>query len=317
MRTQNKILLLIVIILLLSIGHLNYGNFLNYSKDNFNNGQIKGIISKTENKNIQIAKIPQKKNNFNDPKIWADVYILIDRDSFYPLIEKNSQKNVPIASTTKIMTAIIALENYNLEEIVTVSQNAAAQIGSDIFLKTNEKITVNDLLYCLLIKSGNDSAMALAEHLTGNYSDFVKKMNVKADYLGLKQTEFIDPAGLDDNGHSTAHDLAVMAAYALKNKTFSEIVKISEATVTSKNGIVHKLENSNRLVKNNELLYYPSAIGVKTGYTPDAGHCLVAASQKNDHTLISVILNTTENTAEASAKESKKLLEWGYTNYEW
>lgn len=323
MQKQNPTLIVIICILIISIGYVNFSKYNPFikNKDEAKNhtGTVKSAIDVNSQtlEGIVINRPPQKINNFKESNIWADSYVLLDQDSFYPLSQKNMDKRVPIASTTKIMTAIIVLENYNLQDIVTISQNASVQIGSDTFLGAGEKITVNDLLYCLLIKSGNDSAMALAEHLTGNYEDFVEKMNEKSKYLGLKNTEFKDPAGLNDSGYSTPHELAIIASYAMKNKIFKEIVRTNEITIISNDGIAHKLDNSNRLIKFDENLYYPEALGIKTGFTPEAGHCLVAAAQKNNHLLISVILKTYEDTVEASAKESKKLLEWGFDNYQW
>lgn len=263
---------------------------------------------------------PEVINDKFQPNVYANSYILVDVDSFYPLSEKNSRASVPIASTTKILTAIIVLENYNLSDIVTISQNAASQIGDDVALATNEKITVENLLYILLIKSGNDSAMALAEfYRDGGKDEFMKKINEKANYLGMKDTKLLDPAGLDDNGKSTAYDLAIVASYAMRNKKFAEMVNTTEKTVSSIDGrFNHQLKTSNRLVNPDEQqLYLPYANGVKTGYTPNAGHCLVSSAVKDDHQLIGVVLNTYESTITASAEESNKLLEWGFDNFRW
>lgn len=327
---KSKILLAIIIILMVGIGVIQYQIFrvskqevvaLNSEKDSgqVKSAQIEEIDTKLpELKLDQIAKFPQRKEGSGDPRIYANNYILIDVATAYLLSEKDSKVQVPIASTTKIMTAIIVLENYQLDEIVTISQNAASQIGSDIYLMTNEKMTVKNLLYALLVKSGNDAAMALAEHINpGGLEEFVRRMNQKAEYLGLKDTEFKDPSGLDDSGHSTAFDLAVLAAYAMRNKDFNDFVETSEYTIISTDGQqAHKLETSNRLIDPKEPLYYPLATGLKTGFTPEAGHCLVAAANKDGHNLVSVVLKTFEDTKEASAKESKKFLQWGFDSFE-
>lgn len=250
------------------------------------------------------------------PYIYANSFALTDSQTAYPILEKNSKSKVPIASLTKIMTALVVLENYDLNMPVTVKRDNASVIGSDIQLVPGEVLTIDSLLYGLLIQSGNDAAMTLAS-AQGSVEDFVVKMNQKSEKLGLKDTRFRDPAGLDDGGYSTASDLAVLASYVVKNKKFAEIVDIPEYTIISIDGrFTHSLKNSNRLIISDEQYYLPAAIGIKTGYTPGAGHCLVSAVKKNGRLLISVILNTTENTNVASAKESYKLLSWALDNLE-
>lgn len=322
MLMKDKVLILIIIFLVAAIFYINFNSFFNNnnkSKQQDSSGQVKSaqINEKDYSFSEKMLKIPQKSKNFYNPDhVWSESYILLDVDSAHILAKKNETNVVPVASITKIMTSIIAIENYKLDEIVTVSNDAAYQTPSVIGLVPEEKITVKDLLYAILIKSGNDASFALAEHM--GFDNFVDKMNQKAKYLGLENTNFKDPAGLDDGGHSSAQELAFLTMYALKYDLIREIIKTSEKTVTSINGeYEHHFENSNRLILNNEPLYYDPALGVKTGYTPDAGHCLVSAAQKNGHTLIAVVLKTSEDTVEASAKESKKLLEWGYENYIW
>lgn len=250
-----------------------------------------------------------------NPGVSAYSVVLMDAPTKVVLYEKDSRKRVPIASTTKIMTGIIVLENYNLSDTITISKTAAATIGSDIQLRTNEKMTVENLLKALLVQSGNDAAVALSEKI--GTEEFVKKMNEKAKEFGMKDTMFKDPAGLDDSGYSTPYDLAILTSYALQNEKFSQIVQTKEADIVSADGkLGHKLESSNRLLFENKI-YYPYALGVKTGFTPAAGHCLVSAAQKDNHLLIGVILNTYKNTVEASAIESRKLLSWGFDNFEW
>jgi len=291
----------------------------------FDNGQNKSDTGKVKSAeiNTNITSLPNlpvsnnpptKKADYYEPYVWADSIIALDEKSFYPLWEKNAHKQVPIASTTKIMTAIVALENYGLNDTIEISEKAALQIGSETQLRTGEKLTVEAILNALLIQSGNDAAYALAEKI--GFDNFVRKMNDKAKEIGLKDTEFKDPAGLDEAGHSSAFDLGIMTAYALKLNKFSEIVKTPEKIIYSVDGrIEHKLDNSNRLIKADSPFYLAEAIGVKTGYTPDAGHCMVSAAKFSNHTVISVVLNTAESTNEASAKETKKLLDWVNNSY--
>lgn len=276
------------------------------------NKLIKGV------QDINVIAHPIKKNNSN-PAIYAKAYYLVDLDSFYPMAEKNSQLKLPIASTTKIATAITVLENHsqNLKDVVTITPKMVAINGSDIKLQAGEKITVEKLLHGLLIMSGNDTAYALAEYFGGK-AKFIGEMNKKVEEIGLKNTHYECPAGLDDDGYSTARDLAILASYALRNDLFNSIIKISEETIFSEDGTVaHELKASNRLIKPDDQYYYPYAFGVKTGFTYAAGHVLVSAAKKDGHSLLSVVLNTNENTIFASAKESKKLLEWGFDNWEW
>ncbi|MCL5795721.1 MAG: serine hydrolase [Patescibacteria group bacterium] len=321
-RKSTKFYLAIIILLLIGIAIVFFRQISINSKKNIT-GQVKSAQTEQTNVSIDVdpykLTMPPQNKNSSRPLIYAKNYILMDVDSFYPLAEKESHTAVPVASTTKIMTAIIVLENYNLSDVVTISQNAAGQIGDDVTLRTDEKITVENLLYALILRSGNDAAMALAEfYKDGGKEGFIRKMNEKAQFLGMKDTNFMDPAGLDDNGKSSAFDLALAASYAMKNKRFSELTNTSQKTVTSIDGkFSHDLTTSNRLVKPDESFYSPFANGVKTGYTPDAGHCLVSSAIKDNHQLIGVILNTYESTIIASAKESKKLLDWGFDNFQW
>lgn len=323
MKLSSKLPIIFIAILVLGIGFIQY-RIINV--DLKKQKEIGSVKSASTQKIADVPKLdlsiinplPQKVKNYKEPNnIWAKNYVLIYSNSYYPLAQKNAHQQVSIASTTKIMTAVIALENYNPNDIVTISQNAATQIGSEVMLKIGEKITVESLLYALLVQSGNDAAMALAEHYQGGLNSFVEAMNSKAIYLGLHDTNYKDPAGLDDTGKSTPYDLAIVTSYALTNPLFEKIVKTNEININSIDGkFSHKLTSSNRLIKPDELLYYPQAQGVKTGYTPTAGHCLVSSAQINGKRLVGVILNTNESSNDASAKESKKLLDWGFSNYE-
>jgi len=264
-------------------------------------------------------KIPTKKSNFTTPYINAKANLLMDLDSAYILHEDKASEKVPIASTTKIATALVVLENYpdKIQDIVTITGKMINVEGSDIQLRTGEKISVENLLKGLLIMSGNDTAYSLAEYFGGK-ENFVKEMNTKVNSIGATNTQYKDPAGLNDEGYSTAHDLAMIAAYALRNDKFQLIVKTAKEDIYSSDGLIkHELRNSNRMLHEDEVFYYPYTIGVKTGFTYAAGHVLVSAAEKDGHRLLSVVLNTYENTTTASAKESKKYLEWGFDNWQW
>lgn len=265
------------------------------------------------------VKIPVKNLNAQEPQIYAKAVYLIDLESFYPMYAKEEKTQVPIASTTKMATALVILENHadKLQDTVTITSQMIFVEGSDIQLRTDEKITVENLLNGLLIMSGNDTAYALADYFGGKES-FVKEMNEKVYKIGAKDTQYQDPAGLDDKSHSTARDLAIIAVYSLRNQKFSEIVKTPQKTISSVDGrIIHELKNSNRMLRQEEPFYYPYTIGVKTGFTNEAGHVLVSSAEKDGHKILAVVLNTHENSLTASAKESRKLLEWGFNNWTW
>lgn len=284
------------------------------------NQKIAGVSQNLPEPEKQALKRPpEKSSGSSDPQIYAKSVILMDVDSFHVMFSKNANDKIPIASTTKIMTAMVVLENYSdrLDEVVTITYPMIAVEGSDIKLQAGEKITVENLMKGLLIMSGNDTAFSLATHFGGK-EKFVEEMNKKAVHLGLKDTQFKDPAGLDDEGFSTARDLAILGSYAMRNLKFREIVKTSETIITSVDGSTsHELKSSNRMVKPDEYLFFQYAVGVKTGFTYAAGHCLVSAANKDGHEILGVVLNTNENSITASAAESRKLLEWGFSNWNW
>lgn len=265
----------------------------------------------------EISTSPVVRVNAIKPIIYAGNYILIDAESGTILLKKNEKVQVPIASTTKVMTAVLVLENYNLNDVLTVSKDSADLIDSG--LKVGEQMTVLNLLKCLLINSYNGAAYTLAENANneGGTGDarFIEMMNAKARELGMENTDYRDAAGLDVTGYSTAYDLTLVTKYAMQKKLFDQIVATPTETVTDVTGkISHQLTNSNRLVTP---WNYPGILGIKTGYMDEAGHCLVAAARRSNHTIISVVLNTVANTPTASAEESRKLLDWGFNNVLW
>jgi D-alanyl-D-alanine carboxypeptidase (penicillin-binding protein 5/6) len=230
--------------------------------------------------------------------------VLIDQDSGRVLYNKNGSKALPMASTTKIITAIIAIENGNLKDIVTVSKTAAAISGSNVGLKAGEKITLEELLYGLILRSGNDAAIAIAEHIGGSVLGFAKLMNDKAIELGAYSTSFVTPHGLDAKNHfTTAEDLAKITASAMNNQFFARI----SSTKSISGGISGKF-NRNYLNINKFLYKLNNADGVKTGSTGGAGKCLVASVKHNNGRYISVIFNSNDrwNDAEKMIKFAEK-----------
>jgi len=242
--------------------------------------------------------------NSGDLSINARSAIVMDFESGRVLFEKNAYQKRPMASTTKVMTAIVALENGNLDDIVTVSRNAASIHGSLMHLRAGEELTLRELLYGLLLCSGNDAAIAIAEHIGGSVEEFCRMMNEKAKEIGAVNTNFVTPHGLDETGHySTAYDMALITRYALRNPVFNEIVKTTAIQIGGR-----YLQNTNEM-----LTSYPGADGVKTGYTGKAGRCLITSATRDGRRFISVVLYC--DSREQRAMSSKKILDYAFSQY--
>ncbi len=236
--------------------------------------------------------------------------VVLDRTSKKILFGKNEYNKVKMASTTKIMTATIILENCDLNQTVTISKKAAGTGGSRLGLKTGDKITIRDLLYGLLLVSGNDAAVALAESCSGSVPDFANLMNNKAKELGLNNTHFETPHGLDsDNHYTTAYELALLADYALNNSTFKNIVGTKSYTITI-NGYPKNLTNTNELLGNLSGVY-----GIKTGFTNGANRCLVTACKRGDMDIICVVLGC--DTKNFRSSDSTKLINYAFDNFQY
>jgi len=250
----------------------------------------------------------------NEPKVEAQAAILIEADTGRILWEKNAHEPKAMASTTKIMTCILALESGMLDDVVTVSKRAARAPEVKLRLKAGEKQRLEDLLYALMMKSSNDAAVAIAEHISGSVEAFCEKMTQKARELGAKNTVFKTPNGLDANGHqSTAYDLALITRYAMKNPKFVEIINTKQITIPQEgNYRSYYLSNTNRFL--NE---YPGANGVKTGYTGKAGYCFVGAAKQNGMQLISVVLASGWGARGKEQKwvDTKRLMNYGFKYY--
>jgi len=255
----------------------------------------------------QILPYPHRKPSIKDPLLEAEGAIVIDLPTSKILFQKNLDKRFSLASLTKIMTALIVLENYNPSDVIVVPKEATLLPGAKINLKTGERLTVESLLYGLLLYSGNDAAYTLASKM--GKEEFVFKMNQKAKDLGLYTLRFSDPTGLDPNNSTTPKDLAFLASFALKNPKFAQIVKTNEFVINSVDGrTTHPLRNTNRLLRE-----YPGTFGVKTGYTEEAGHNLISAVERDNHKVLSVVLKNPSN----QFKESEKLLDWVFSAYIW
>lgn len=243
-----------------------------------------------------------------EPDVNSRACVVIDRKTNSVLFGKNENSKKKMASTTKIMTATIIIEKCNLSDTIEISKKAAGTGGSRLGLKTGDKITILDLLYGLMLRSGNDAAVALAEYAGGDINGFAKLMNAKALELGLTNTHFETPHGLDSNEHyTTAYELALLSNYALDNPTFAKIVGTKNYTITI-NGSPKALSNTNELLGNMEGVY-----GIKTGFTNGANRCLVTACKKNNMDIICVVLGA--DTKKFRTIDSIKLINYVFNNF--
>jgi len=243
------------------------------------------------------------------PTVNATSAIAIDTVSGRILYEKDAFTKRPMASTTKIMTAIIAIENNDINDIVKISKKAANTGGSSVHLKENQEIKLEELLYGLMLASGNDAAVAIAEHTAGTVEEFAKLMNQKALELGAFNTNFVTPHGLDaDDHYSTAYDMAIITRYALKNPTIAKLVSTQNKYMTFTDGTGRSLNNTNALLSS-----YAGADGVKTGYTGLAGRCLIASATRNNWQVISVVFG--EPSSSSRINDSAKILNYCFDNY--
>lgn len=236
-----------------------------------------------------IIFLPLRANADNKQVINGESAVLMDAYNGQVLYQKNMNQKMYPASTTKILTAILALEMGKLNDVVKVSYEASSTSGSAIGLQKGERIKLEDLLYALMLTSANDAALAIAEHLGGSESGFTRLMNEKAKFIGAKNSNFKNPNGLPDKNHyTTAYDLALIARYAMENPTFRKIVAARVKVIQ------REIPKSQvYLYNHNKLLWsYPGAIGIKTGYTVDAGQCLVAFAQRENRKLIAVVLKS-------------------------
>lgn len=286
-------------------------------------GLVTGIVSWQRAQHVATAPIittaslsaeltpqidPPKVDNLPFPtEVTAEGIVVYDVASRHIVYGKNEHQRRMPASTTKMMTALVALDEYDPEEIITVSR-AAEAIGHSVDLTEGEQFKVIDLVTAMLINSGNDAAMSLADHHAGGYQTFVDLMNRKATAYGLKDTHFSNVSGVEaDDHYSSAADLAIIAVHVMDNPVLRKIVGTKEAEVVTTNSkIAHPLKNLNQL-----LWDVPGTIGVKTGWTELAGDCLVTYTSR-DHDIIAVVLNSHDRFA-----DSKAIIEWSYSNFTW
>lgn len=260
------------------------------------------------------SDFPKKTGESFGVKINAKSAVVIDAKTKKILFEKEAHKKLPPASLTKIMTVLVALDsNIKLDEPTKISEKSQKMIERTVGLKKDEVVKVKDLIAGSLIASGNDTAQALAETVSGNdISKFINKMNEKVAKLNLVNTHFENPTGLDnENQFSSAYDLAIIFSEAMKNLTFRELIAKKNYEITAITPEkTHKFETSNHLLRDN----YPRVFGGKTGYTDSAGYCLInLAKDKNNNQIITVVLGNSQS--KQHFQDTKALIDWTYQNY--
>lgn len=331
----QQILLSYCILTILVLFCLWSGRLLLISKPINVSDEVLGVQA-TSDKQFNSVSLSAYPSN-NQTQIVPDFsrnWLLLDVASKKVIISKNATKQIPIASTTKIITALLVLENNpNLNELVEIDKKAFATYMPQSKILSGESWSVENLLYFLMLESDNRVASVLANYIAQKSNPkisswdegiqgFVKLMNQRAKALGLKNSTFKDPSGLDKNTVSSTFDMAILTSEALKNQLFRKIVSTKEISLSNDSGSrTVKLKNSNRLVG---VYYYPGIIGGKTGFLPNqgennlnAGHCLVTAAQRNGHTLIAAVFNTYEELPSSSAVAAKALLDYGFENITW
>jgi len=262
-------------------------------------------LKPTEIRKEPLALIKEE-SDFPPELIAGSAGIIVDADNGKILYAKEADNKMPLASLVKIMTAVITLEHKSLSDYATVTAEADAVGENEMGVSEGEAYTIEELLYGLLLNSGNDAAYTLAENVAGSSDEFIRWMNRKAQELGLKNTGFFDPSGLDDRSYTTAADLVVLTEYAMRHKEFREIVATVEKELPYSG--LHKylyLENQTNL-----LTTYPGVIGVKTGYTEEAGLCLSTYAENSGKKLVGIVLNSIDRKGDMII-----MLDYGFSRY--
>lgn len=259
-----------------------------------------------------------------EPKIASTAAILVEESTGKILYEKNAYEKMYPASTTKILTAILILENCKLDEMATVSYNAVYSLPSgyvNASLQEGEEMSINDLMYALMVKSANDAAIVLAEHMSGSVQNFAKMMNEKAASLGCQNTHFVNPNGVhNDNHYTTAHDLYLIASYCMKNEDFRRYASTASYTLPATNKYLAKdrvCTTTNEMIRPKSKYYNQNIIGIKTGHTTEAKNCLVSGAIQNDTELISVVLHSGTNREGLSERyiDTQALFDYGFKDF--
>ncbi len=305
-----KMLLIVLIVLLESIGielsFIDEASFFDL---------VPGQKQETELKKLDLFKIasyPEKIKKSEEIEIEGDAYLAFDLASQCYLVQKNLNKKRPIASLTKIMTAVIVLEEMDLNSIVTVSKNVNQTTGSKLWIAPGNKFRAEELLKGMLIRSANDCAATLqySYDQENGKDEFVKKMNRKARLLGMKKTKFVESTGLSENNRSTVKDLSLLTKYALKKETFRQMIKTYQSVVRTTSGYGFSVINTNRLLRTDKDIF-----GIKTGYLEEAGQCFIAGAEQNDHEIVTILLGATNNNARFW--ETRELINGAFSIYRW
>ncbi|WP_250277482.1 D-alanyl-D-alanine carboxypeptidase family protein [[Clostridium] colinum] len=305
-------------ILLYTIFFLNTSVFYVFGNETSEVSETNEIIEneKTDETTEQITEQEEANDMLN---LTAKSAVLIDAKTGIVIYEKNKDEKSYPASTTKIMTALLAIENTNPTDILTHSHNAVYNIGpgsSHIGMRENEQITMEQALHGVLLASANEVCMAIAEHISGNVEDFVELMNKRAQKLGAKNTHFVNPHGFhDDNHYTTSYDMALIMKEAIKNEEFVKYINTPTYRISTTNIVNEErvLNNSNKLILKTSPYYYEYCIGGKTGFTNEAGNTLVTYAKKDNIELISVVMR---DEGYKVYDDTKTLFEYGFSAYE-
>lgn len=272
------------------------------------NPSISGVSTiKTEESNIFSS--PEQVTTQVAPQVTAKSALVIDLDSSSVLYSKNIDEELPVASLTKLMTALVVVQKKSLDDVITIDHNDKDIVGVSIGLSTGEQLTVLDLLKAMLIPSSNDAALVLAKHVAGGSDQFALLMNEEAKRLGLHATYFSNPVGWDsDQNYSNALDLIKIVKEFNQNEILKEIVKTKETTITSKDGMhLHQLNTTNKLLLENS-----AVVGIKTGFTSKALGNLITEFHYNNRKIVSIVLGSTNR-----EEDSRQLLKWVLEAYRW
>lgn len=320
-KTKLNLIFFICLGFILLFTFINYINLRNYYDQMFNQYPMdnEGFEEKLKKENNRVVPQKNDKVEIGEGEVPKKLILnsisalLMDGENERVLYQLNGYQEMPMASTTKVMTCIIALEQGNINDVVNVSSYAAGMPDVQLNIRTGEQYYLKDLLYSLMLESHNDVAVAIAEHIGGSLEGFATMMNDKARELGCNNTNFVTPSGLDAEGHyTTARDLAVITSYAIQNKDFLAITNTSSYQFKEINN-----SRSFSVSNKNKFLYMmDGAIGVKTGFTGKAGYCFVGAIKKTDRTLISVVLGCGwPPSKNLKWTDTKRLMTYGIENY--
>ena len=321
MKHKSKILLNILTITIIIFSTTTYAaksNDLRIAENTAQNNKIEN--NQIENKTNSNETTNETESS--ELNLYGESCILVERSTGRTAYEKNSQQQMFPASTTKILTAILAVENCQLDEVVTITSDMTSKVPASYttaYLKPGEKVTVEQLLNVLLIPSANDAGFALAIHISGSVEEFANLMNERAKQLGCTHSNFTNPSGIhNENHYSTAHDMSLIGICAMSYPQLTDIVCKTSYTLKPMNSNSKTFETTNSLINPNDNTYYEFATGFKTGFTDPAGSCIIATAKKENMEFLAVVLNAPEPSKGTVYRDidCKTLFEYGFENYE-